>query len=345
MDWTSLVGMGLDLAQKGVTYASATAAQRQALDALAKAQQQIAQARGDFEAVGTPTYKSIDPRSTQLGDTELKGIQGDPQGRVAEQQAYAELKKLADNGGLSLGDMKALNDIQGNLNRNATARDKSLQNSYAARGQLGGGAQLAMELAQGQQAGERANQQGESVAAQAQARALQAIKEKAGLGRQMSQDDYEKKAAAAKAADLIKQRNMDNSIGSQKYNNEILGQGFDDRFNIARGKTGLLPSGLDNAYRTGFENSKQTVANGAFASGLIGDVGRGLKGAGGSGSDIPPGGGAPDYQDPSASAQAYANPNGVTQDPSEWAQFGGQHASESPYVEDYDPSRLQEDDE
>ena len=327
MDYSALVNMGLGLVQQGVTYATATAAQKQALDALQKAQAMIAQGQANFANLKTPTYNPTDLKSTQVGRSELGGIQSDPQGRVAEQQAMAELQKLADNGGLSLADMKAVNDIQQNLNQNAQARDKSLQNSYAARGQLGGGAQLAMELNQNQQAGQRANQEGESVAAQAQARALAAIKEKAGLGRQMSEDEYNKAAKAAEANDLIKQHNVQNSMQANQQNNQWLNQGFQNDLSKVAGQSGLIGQGVANAMNTGKQTSDFTAAQGATVRDAVG----GLK--------QQPGSASPPATSPPPMVQADGGG-----DPNAWAQWGGQKPSEAPVVQDYDPNKLTEED-
>lgn len=279
MDYAGLVNMGLQLAQSGVTYATATASQKQALDALAKAQQMIAQGQANFGNIATPKYNPQSIQATQAGRSELGGIQNDAQGRGAEQQAMAELQKLADNGGLSLADQASLNEIQGNLNRNAQSRQMATANQFAARGQLGGGAQLAMALQGGQDADQRANQQGESVAAQAQARALAAIKERAGLGREMSQDSYNKAADAAKANDLIKQHNIANSMQANQSNNQWLNQGFQNDLSKAQGQAGLISQGVANAEKTGAQNMAGTAAGGALATSLIGAGGKVVQGA------------------------------------------------------------------
>ncbi len=333
MDYGALIDIGAKLLDAGVTYGTATAAQKQALDAYAQAQKMIAEGQANFKNIATPQYKQITPE--RLGDTELKGIQNDPQGRLAEQQAYAELKKLSDSGGLSLGDQAALNEIQGNLNRNAMGRDKALQNSYAARGQLGGGAQLAMELSQGQNANERANQQGESIAAQAQARALAAIKERAGLGRQMSQDDYEKKAAAAKAADLIKERNAANSMQAQQQNNQWMNQGFANDLAKAQGQSGLIGQGVANILGTGNVNSNYTKAMGTLAGDTINGVAGGVKKGIGSGGD----------QSTATSPPPMVTADSTTSDPNAWSQWTGQGSSEGATLNDYDGQKLKEDDD
>ena len=330
IDWSSLISAGMKLADAGITYANATAAQKQALDALAMAQKNIGATSAMYDAVGVPSYKGIDPASTQVGDTELKGIQSDPQGRLAEQQAITELQKLADNGGLSLSDMKALNDIQGNLNRNNMARQNATANQFAARGQLGSGAQLAMALRGNQDAAMSANDRGESIAAQAQQRALQAITSKATMGRQMSEDDYNKKAKAAEAADMIKQRNMANSIGAQRYNNELQGQGFDDRFNIAKAKGGLLGAANQNALQTGAQNMAGTTANGQLASSVLQTGANAFGKMGSTGDANPPLNNTPDWKEP-----------GVASQPGEWGQWNP--GSQPPTVVD-EPSKLTEED-
>lgn len=255
MDWGALAGLAAKLINSGM---SAADAQKMAMDALNKAQGNIGQARADYDAVGTPHYDNV--VAEQLGPTALNGIQNDPAGRAAEQQAIAKLQELADNGGLSLADMAALNQIQGNLNRNVQSNRKSLENQFAARGQLGGGAQLGMELAGNQNAAQNANQAGESAAGQAQARAMQAIMQKGNMGRQMSQDDYAKKSEAAKATDLINQRNAAARTAATMANNSFAGQGFDDRMAVAHGKSSLLAPTLDNAYRVGNQQSSYRAA-------------------------------------------------------------------------------------
>ncbi len=338
-DYSALINMGLSLANAGVTYATATASQRQALDALAQAQKQIAQGQANFSGIGTPKYNPTDIKSTQVGRSELGDIQNDPQGRVAEQQAMAELQKLADNGGLSLADMKSLNDIQSNLNQNASSRDAALRNQYAARGQLGGGAQLAMELNQNQQAGQRANSQGESIAAQAQARALAAIKEKAGLGRQMSQDEYDKAARAAQANDLIKQHNVANSMQANQQNNQWLNQGFQNDLSKAQGQAGLIGLGVQQARDVGAVNQAYTNGVGGAIKGAVNGVAAGVKQNGSSptspDSTTPP---------PLVNSDGSLAGGGGQPDANGWAQFGTTKPSEAPTVDDYDPNKLHEGD-
>lgn len=195
---------------------------------------------GEYNSLGKAGYKDIAPQT--LGPSALEGIQTDPAARQAELEAMAALSDLSAKGGLSLGDMTALNEIEGNLNRNTMARQKGLENQFAARGQLGSGAQLAMALANQQNAAMNANQRAESIAAQAQDRAMRAILEKGRLGRSMSDADYARKAEAARARDAIEARNAAARTDAAKTNNAYAGQAFQDELNKMAGKTSLTNS-------------------------------------------------------------------------------------------------------
>lgn len=255
------VGKGVNsYATAGTASAQSQAAYQQMLDNL--------RARfAEYDQLPAAGYQDI--AAQQLGPSALEGIQVDPQGRQGQQDAIAGLDDLAKNGGLSLGDMKALNDIQANLNRNVLAQRKGLTNEFAARGQLGSGAQLAMDLDAQQNAAENANQRGESVAAQAQQRALQAMLQKAGLARGMTNDDYQRKLAAAQARDAIETRNAAARTDASKYNNQLRGQTYADAMGKLKGKTALTGDLNQVVFGKGKNQANTTLAMGGYANDLI----------------------------------------------------------------------------
>lgn len=230
---------------------------------------------GDYDKLGKAGYADI--TAQQLGPSALESIPEDLQARAQQQEAIAALQQLQDNGGLSLADMAALNQIQSNLNRNVLARRKGLANDFAARGQLGSGAQLAMDLAGQQQAAESANQRGESVAAQAQARALQAILQKGQMARGMGQDDYARRADAARARDMIEARNAAARTDASKYNNTLRGQAFEDELAKARGKTQLTGDVNRAVFGRGGQSARTIAAQGSNTNALL-DAGGSLFG-------------------------------------------------------------------
>ena len=223
---------------------------------------------GDYDALGKAGYSDIGAQ--QVGPSALEGITNDPQARLAQQEALAALSELAANGGLSLADMAALNQIQGNLNRNDSARRQGTANEFAARGQLGAGAQLAMAMQGNQDAAVNANQRAESTAAQAQARALQAILSKGQMAGQMGNEDYRRKADAARARDAIEARNAAARTDASKYNNSLRGQSFEDELAKARGKTALTGDMNAAVFGQGKQTANTTLGKGSYTNELIG---------------------------------------------------------------------------
>lgn len=272
MDYGAIISLAGSLAKGAQSSAAADSSNAQMMGAYDEMLRNLRERFADYDALGKAGYQDIEAQ--QLGPSALEGIQNDPQARMAQQEALAALSELAANGGLSLADMQALNEIQRNLNQNSTARQKGLANDFAARGQLGAGAQLAMGLQGQQQAAESANQRGESVAAQAQARALQAILQKGQMGRAMGNDDWQRKASAAQAKDAIEARNAAARTDAGKYNNSLKGQAFEDEIAKARGKTSLTNSMNEAIGGKGAQGARTTAAKSAFINDAI-DAGAG----------------------------------------------------------------------
>lgn len=309
------------LVKTGVGVAGSLAANEAQQGAYQRVLDNLKQRYNAFQGVKPAGYQPI--TAEHLGPSALEGVQDDPQARVDEQASIAQLDQLIKGGGLTLGDLQALAQLESKLSRNATARNKAVTNQFAARGQLGAGAQLAAELDNAQSASEAANERGESTAANAQQRAMDAVLKKAGLSRSMSNDDYARKRAAAEAADEIARHNAAMATDASKYNNNLAGQSFDDemkRLNDAYGMTGqqnetMVASGRQNA------NTAAGLAYGG--AGLVGDLSRGsgktdggsVTGGGGASSSA---GGTTDKP----SSGWYDEPAGPEQQPDETAGLG-----------------------
>ena len=227
----------------------------------------LAEREAEINALGGAGYQNIMPQ--EVGPSALEGLTVDPAAAQAQQEALAILTELIQGGGLTLGDKKALNDVEATLNRNTLARRKGLANEFAARGQLGAGAQLGMALDANQNAAMNANQRAESVAAQAQQRAMDAMLEKGRMARGMANDDYARKAEAARARDAIEARNAAARTHAATANNAIAGQRFDDNFAKVRAKMGLSGQQNQAAFGKGVQNARTTGAMGAYAGNAI----------------------------------------------------------------------------
>lgn len=225
---------------------------------------------GDYESIPPAVYRDV--VAQVLGPSALSGIEADPGARQDQQESIAALDNIAKSGGLTLADMKVLNDVERSLNQQNASRQKGIANQFAARGQLGAGAQLGMQLDSAQNAAENANQRGESVAAQAQERAMKAILEKGSLSRNMSNDDYSRKARAAEAEDSIRKYNASMSTDAQKYNNGIRGQAFDDEMKRLGGKHGVTRETNAALLGSGQQNANTIAGQTSATKGLINSI-------------------------------------------------------------------------
>lgn len=275
-----------DLAKYGVGAAGtvgANAATQSAYEAVLK---NLRDRFSDYEHLSPAGYTPITPQS--LGPSALTQIAPDAQSRADEQAAIAQLDNIAKSGGLTLADKQALNELEQQLSRGTGARNASLANQFAARGQLGSGQQLAMSLDANQNAAQNANQRGESIAAQAQARAMDAVLRKAGASRNMANDDYARKQRAAEATDSIAKYNASMSTDAGKYNNLIKGQSFDDSLSKLRGETGLTNSMNGALLGSGQQNANTAAGLAYGGAGLVNTLGGAAKnlsrlGSGGTG--------------------------------------------------------------
>lgn len=264
-DWIAPLISGV--AKGAVDIGTGLSANNQVQAAYDEMLRNLAARMGDYDALGSAGYSDL--QAQQVGPSALEGIQVDAAGRQAQLEAMAGLADLADRGGLNLADEAALNRIEGGLNRNVLARRKGLANEMQARRQLGSGAQLAMDLAAQQDSAQQANMRAEGIAGQAQQRALDAILQKAGLGRAMTNDDYQRQRDAALARDAIEARNAAARTDAAKYNNSLRGQSFEDNLAKARGKTDLTNSINQTRFGQGAQSARTTGAMGGYTNSLI----------------------------------------------------------------------------
>jgi hypothetical protein len=296
---------------------------------------------GEYSALKPANYQNI--TAQQVGPSALNSIQNDPQSRLDQQAAIAELSNISKSGGLELSDRNALNQLEQTQSRNASARNQSLANQYAARGQLGSGAQLAMSLANNQNATQNANQQGESIAAQAQKRAMEAVLQKGQLSRTMSNDDYARKKSAADAGDSIARYNASMRTDAGKYNNSIAGQTYDDYLKKLAGETNLTTATNNALLGQGNQQAAGITAQGNLNNGLITATSSGIKGLAsaipkGGGGGGGGGGGSGDPNDPGLDASGQSDANGTRGGAADLS--GGSTDTVDPNAPGLDPSEL-----
>lgn len=228
MPWLAAV------AGAGGQIGSALIAANSASDARDQAARLAQESISQLESAGIPTieaqqlvlekYRSAGQLTPELeqaisqGPSQMENISTDPREKEAQMQALQQLSDIGQGGGMRLSDQavanKALGDIQAQErgSREAIAQDLREKSRY------GGGDELAMKLANQQNAATAENQVGLQQAGSAQDRALQAILQSGQLGGQMQGQEFNQKAQQAAAADAIARFNAQNSQEVQQRN-------------------------------------------------------------------------------------------------------------------------------
>lgn len=265
-----------ELAQYGVGSAGVAGANKVTQAAYAAILKNLKDRFGEYAGLSPADYKQL--VAQKLGPSALEGIQPDAQTRTDEQAAIAQLDDIAKSGGLTLADKEALNRLEQTQSRAAGARNASTANQYAARGQLGSGQQLAMELAANQNATQNANASGEGIAAEAQKRAMQAVLEKGKASHDLSSEDIARKTRAAEAADAIAKYNASMATDASKYNNNIAGQTYDDTLRKLSGENAVTTNLNTALLGSGKQEANAIAGQTSMANGLIGGLAGAAKG-------------------------------------------------------------------
>lgn len=146
-------------------------------------------------------------------DTKLAGITVPQVLLDAQRNALSSIQKIANEGGLTAIDKAQLNDIQTQQAARSAAEQGAIIDNAQQRGVSGSGLEMAARLNSQQGAANTAATSGMTVAANAQARALQAIKDSASMASTQRDQDYAEKAKAAAAQDAI--NNFNTSFANQ----------------------------------------------------------------------------------------------------------------------------------
>ncbi len=170
-------------------------------------------------------------------------IYTDPTAKAAQLQALSQLQGIGQSGGMTAIDQASTNNILNQTNEAARgARGAVMQNAQA-RGVGGSGLDIVNQQLANQGAAQTANQQGLGVAANAQARALQAIQQSGQLGGQIEGQNYGEASNKAAAQDAINRFNAQNSqavMGTNVGNTNQAGlRNVNTRQDISNSNTGI----------------------------------------------------------------------------------------------------------
>ena len=170
-----------------------------------------------FQQVGILTPQLEDDLNSSIAESEVARIKEDPSLRKAQGEALAMMQQRAKVG-LSAEDRAGLNQIRSEVQRDAEAKRQQVLQQMQARGMGGSGASLVAQLQAGQDAQNLASQQSDSVMAQAQQRALQALGQSADMASQVREQDFGVNQARSQALDERNRFLAENSIARQSRN-------------------------------------------------------------------------------------------------------------------------------
>lgn len=201
------------------------------------------QAIDAFNAVKTPDLASlqvqlqdsvlagkITPEEAEaqlLGSNAFNAIKTDPSSMGAQKQALLKLQQTGEAGGLDAIDKSKLQSIRDAQMQENRSSNEAIMASARARGTGNSNLNTVNSLIQQQASADRASREGTDVAAQSQARALQALVAAGQLGGSMDAQQFAQGAAKATAQNDIDKFNAANKNDISKFNvtNDLTAQG------------------------------------------------------------------------------------------------------------------------
>jgi hypothetical protein len=157
--------------------------------------------------------------AVNLDTSEVSKIEEDPRLR---QLGIGALEGISERGqvGLTAEDRAAFNVLRNQVAKDEAARRARIVQQYQERGMGGAGAELAAQLASSQAGTTEAAAASDRLASEASERALRALSATADISKGMRSQDFDIASEKAKAADAIKQFNIENEIARQRRNVE-----------------------------------------------------------------------------------------------------------------------------
>lgn len=187
----------------------------------------VEEAYNQYGSVDVPALEKV--AFERLGPSAYEKIVTSPQARDAQYTALAKMKEMVEGQGLTLEDESQLNRILNATGQAASSGSQALQENFAARGIGGGGAEIAAQLANQQNAANMANQSGLDLAAQAQKRYFDSIQQNFNAGSSLRQQDWNEQSQRASAADEIARFNADAATRERLYENQRRQQEYDNQ--------------------------------------------------------------------------------------------------------------------
>lgn len=226
--------MAVLAASAALSYYGGKAASKANEKKIAKAMQSLEDNKVLFDSIGIPPIEAqkivlqqyglpedfvpILEKAIELKNTELKGVSFDPELKKTRMDALAKLQGISDAQGMDIQSQVAMDQALEAARQQEQGQREAIETSMQRRGIAGSGIDMALQQQAQQAAANEARRASQLQAAEANARALQALTQGASLAGQMSQEDIALQSAQAQAQDLINQFNAQTNINQQQRN-------------------------------------------------------------------------------------------------------------------------------
>jgi len=243
----------------------------------------------DLVLQGALTPEQAD--TIKLEQSSMNNVQTDRDLKKNQMDALLGLQEISDGGGMTMADEANLSKIRNEENTNARGQREAILQNAESRGLGGSGLELMSQMQNQQDSATRGSQRDMDVAAQAQARALEALMQQGNMSGQMQAQDFNQKAQVAQANDAIskfnaqntqtqtnlntaarndaaaknlgaKQAIADSNVGTrntqQQYNKNLVQQKYENELKKRSGQSGIA---IQNSQAQGANSQAQADAN------------------------------------------------------------------------------------
>lgn len=176
----------------------------------------------EYKRAGTYTPEMED--AFDAGVSQYQQVQENPEMLQAQKGALEMLRQRSATG-LGPEDRAALNQVRGEVQRDAQAKNEQIKQDMQARGLGGSGSELAMQLAASQESAGRSSEEADRLAAQASQNALAALSQYTNQANSLQGQDLGLQSAKAQAADEMNRFNVQNKQAAESANTQYANQG------------------------------------------------------------------------------------------------------------------------
>lgn len=198
-------------------------AQKQAINAMIAKLDQVGMPPDQSAAIILEQYKQAGILTPQLEQqvkdsvSQFAQIKTDQGVRNMQVKALQQMSQLGRTG-MTADERAAGRVAQAGVQSDLEAKQQQIIQNLQARGQAGGGAEIAARLGSSQAAANRGSEEADRVSAMAAQRALAAISQGSSMAGQLRGQDYSEEAAKAEAQDQMNRFNVQNQMAINQRN-------------------------------------------------------------------------------------------------------------------------------